>query len=109
MRVVDRRVDDPRLLYQWSKISSRTALLLALVVVGTVWFEGLRSLGTFLGLLSAGMAIALKDVVTSLAGWVFILWRRPFQSGTASRSGPGPETWWTSGSSSSHCWRSETG
>jgi small-conductance mechanosensitive channel len=81
LRVVDRRVDDPRLLYQWSKVSSHVALLLAFVMVGTVWFEGLRSLGTFLGLLSAGIAIALKDVVTSLAGWIFILWRRPFQLG----------------------------
>ena len=43
--------------------------------------EGLRSLGTFLGLLSAGLAIALKDVVASMAGWIFILWRRPFQLG----------------------------
>jgi len=81
MRVVDRRVDDPRMLYQWSKISSHVALLLSFVLVGTVWFEGLRSLGTFLGLLSAGVAIALKDVVTSLAGWIFIVWRRPFQLG----------------------------
>jgi small-conductance mechanosensitive channel len=81
LRVVNRRVDDPRLLYQWSKVSSHITLLLVFIVVGTVWFEGLRSLGTFLGLLSAGIAIALKDVVTSLAGWFFILWRRPFQLG----------------------------
>jgi small-conductance mechanosensitive channel len=50
-------------------------------MVGTIWLEGLRSLGTFLGLLSAGVAIALKDVVASMAGWIFILWRRPFQLG----------------------------
>jgi small-conductance mechanosensitive channel len=81
LRFVHRRVHDPRLLYQWSKVSSHIALLMAFVVVGTVWFEGLRSLGTFLGLLSAGIAIALKDVVTGLAGWIFILWRRPFQLG----------------------------
>jgi small-conductance mechanosensitive channel len=37
--------------------------------------------GTFLGLLSAGVAIALKDIVASFAAWIFILWRRPFQLG----------------------------
>jgi small-conductance mechanosensitive channel len=46
-----------------------------------IWLEAIRSLGTFLGLLSAGIAIALKDLVASLAGWIFILWRRPFQLG----------------------------
>ena len=81
IRVVDRKVEDPKLVYQWSKSSSYVALILSLVMVGTIWLEGLRSLGTFLGLLSAGVAIALKDVVASLAGWVFILWRRPFQLG----------------------------
>ncbi len=81
LRVVDRRVDDPGQAYQWSKSSSHVTLLLSVAMVGTIWLEGLPSLGTFLGLLSAGVAIALKDVVASLAGWVFILWRRPFQLG----------------------------
>ncbi|MFH1765372.1 MAG: mechanosensitive ion channel domain-containing protein [Gemmatimonadota bacterium] len=81
LRVVDRKVDDPKLVYQWSKSSSYVALILSLIMVGTIWLEGLRHLGTFLGLLSAGVAIALKDVVASVAGWAFILWRRPFQLG----------------------------
>lgn len=81
MRWVIKRLDDPRQVYQWSKTSSYLALSISLLLVGTIWLEGLRSLGTFLGLLSAGLAIALKDVVSSLAGWVFIHWRRPFQLG----------------------------
>ena len=81
MRLVVKKFDDPRQVYQWSKTSSYVALSLSVLLVGTIWLEGLRSLGTFLGLLSAGLAIALKDVVGSLAGWVFVLWRRPFQLG----------------------------
>lgn len=81
MRVVDRRVDDSRLLYQWSKGSSRAAFVLGLLLVAMIWLEAIQSLGTFLGLLSAGIAIALKDLVAGLAAWVFILWRRPFTLG----------------------------
>ncbi|MCJ7629346.1 MAG: mechanosensitive ion channel family protein, partial [Longimicrobiales bacterium] len=88
LRIVDRKVNDPKLVYQWSKTSSYVALLLSVVMVGTIWLEGLRSLGTFLGLLSAGVAIALKDVVASVAGWAFILWRRPFQLGDRIQLGP---------------------
>jgi small-conductance mechanosensitive channel len=50
-------------------------------MVVSIWAGAIRSFGTFLGLVSAGLAIALKDLVVNLAGWVFILWRRPFQLG----------------------------
>lgn len=81
LRLVERRADDPRVLYQWSKTSSYMAGIISFLVMGLIWVEGVRSMGTFLGLLTAGVAIALKDIVASFAGWVFILWRRPFQLG----------------------------
>ena len=81
VKVVDRKVDNARLTYQWSNGSSQVAFVLALLLVAMIWLEAIQSLGTFLGLLSAGVAIALKDLVASLAGWVFIMWRRPFQLG----------------------------
>ncbi|MDX1450194.1 MAG: mechanosensitive ion channel, partial [Acidimicrobiia bacterium] len=37
--------------------------------------------GTYLGLLSAGIAIALADVLKNMAGFLFILVRRPFRLG----------------------------
>jgi len=81
MRIVDRKVEDSRLLYQWSKGSSQVSFVVAFLLVTMIWLEAIQSLGTFLGLLSAGIAIALKDMVASMAGWVFILWRRPFVLG----------------------------
>lgn len=81
LRVVERRTEDSRLLYQWSKGSSQVAFVVTFLLVATIWLEAIQSLGTFLGLLSAGVAIALKDLVASMAGWLFILWRRPFQLG----------------------------
>jgi small-conductance mechanosensitive channel len=38
-------------------------------------------LATYLGLLSAGLAIALRELVANFVGWAFILWRRPFEVG----------------------------
>jgi small-conductance mechanosensitive channel len=54
---------------------------IGVVVVSRIWFAGLGAVTTYLGLLSAGLAIALKDLVADLAGWAFILWRRPFEVG----------------------------
>jgi small-conductance mechanosensitive channel len=67
--------------YQWRKVSSYAAFVLAVFLVGRVWFEGFHSAATFLGLLSAGLAIALKDPLVNLVGWMLIIWRKPFKVG----------------------------
>jgi len=76
-----RRTTDISTRYRWRKTITYFTVGTGLVLVGRVWFEGVGSLVTFFGLLSAGLAIALKDLVANLAGWVFILWRRPFEVG----------------------------
>lgn len=53
-----------------------------------LWILDIGSLGTFLGLLSAGIAVALKDPLMNLAGWMFILWRKPFTVGDRIQIGP---------------------
>ena len=67
--------------YQWRKISTYIGVFLGILVIGRTWFEAFQSVATFLGLLSAGLAIALKDPLVNLAGWAFILWRRPLEVG----------------------------
>jgi small-conductance mechanosensitive channel len=79
--VVWRRVEDVRARYRWQKVSSYIVVPVGILVVGRIWIEGFSSVATFLGLVSAGIAIALKDLLGNLAGWVFILWRRPFETG----------------------------
>ncbi len=81
MRAVDRRVDDIRIRYQWRKKTTYVAVIASSLVIGRIWFQALDSLATFLGLLSAGIAIALRDLVADLAAWIFILWRKPFEVG----------------------------
>ena len=81
LAVVSRRVEDPTSRYRWAKTSAYTASLIGLAVVIQIWFIALRSLSAFLGLLSAGLAIALRDLVADFAGWLFILFRRPFDLG----------------------------
>ena len=76
-----RRAQDPWVRYKWRKAISYAALLLGLLLIGVTWIERAGSLATYLGLFSAGLAIALKDIVANLAGWAFISWSRPFEVG----------------------------
>jgi small-conductance mechanosensitive channel len=76
-----RRATDPWTRYRWRKGVTYATLAIGIVLVGRTWFAGMQSLTTFLGLLSAGLAIALKDPVANLAAWAYIVWRRPFEVG----------------------------
>jgi small-conductance mechanosensitive channel len=67
--------------YRVRKTTTYIIWLLAFLVVGRIWFTGFQALSTYLGLLSAGLAIALQTPLVNLAGWAFILWRQPFKVG----------------------------
>jgi small-conductance mechanosensitive channel len=57
------------------------SVVLGILLVGRLWLTGIGTLVTYLGLVSAGIAIALQDLIVALAGWMFIVWRRPFVVG----------------------------
>lgn len=81
-RLVNRQFrQNPRLLYNWRKVVQYVTVFLGLILVGRIWLSGVDTLVTYLGLVSAGLAIALQDPIVSVAGWIFIVWRRPFSVG----------------------------
>lgn len=79
LRVIHRRLQhNPRALYNWRKATEYVLAFVGVLLIGRLWLDGIQSLATYLGLLSAGLAIALQDLVVNFAGWLFIVWRRPF-------------------------------
>lgn len=81
IRLVNRNVEDQGAQYRWRKNLTYFSVFLGLLIIGRIWFEALGSVATFFGLLSAGLAIALREPVSDLAGWLFIIWRHPFKVG----------------------------
>ncbi|MBK7632083.1 MAG: mechanosensitive ion channel family protein [Ignavibacteriales bacterium] len=75
------RIVDLKVRYQWQKISLYLAVFLIIIFLSNIWLELFGSMGTFLGLLSAGIAIALKDPLVNMVAWGFILIRQPFKVG----------------------------
>lgn len=67
--------------YQWRKISLYLAVLAVFAAFIPTWLGILESVGTIIGLVSAGLAIALKDPIMNIAAWIFILFRQPFRIG----------------------------
>jgi small-conductance mechanosensitive channel len=81
IRAVKAQTDDVRLLYKWSKGSAYTAVAIGLPLILMIWISDVGSIGTFLGLVSAGLAVALSDTLMNMAGWLFIVGKRPFSVG----------------------------
>jgi small-conductance mechanosensitive channel len=85
--LVAKQGSDVRLRYLWRKTTSYIYYLSIVIVLGSIWLDDLSNLVTYLGLLSAGVAIALSDPITNVAGWLFIFLRGPFKVGDRIRIG----------------------
>ena len=81
MRVMLRNVTDNRQKYSWSRGVTSAIGFLILIFLGVIWFAGLERIATFAGILGAGLAVALHDTIANIAGFLFIMLRRPFEVG----------------------------
>jgi small-conductance mechanosensitive channel len=79
--VIRRRIADPKLVYRSRRAILYAYTLLLMLLIGPIWLKGIASLTTFLGLASAGLAVAMHDTIANIAGWFFIIWRKPFKVG----------------------------
>lgn len=55
--------------------------VLIVICIMFIWLDSIGNLTTYIGLLSAGIAIALKEIFINMAGWLFIEVRKPFTVG----------------------------
>jgi small-conductance mechanosensitive channel len=80
LRVIRHRSADEEIRYRTQKLSAYAGTVIVIIAFGFIWLQA-GDVGAWLGLASAGIAIALSDVLKNFAGWGFILFRRPFRVG----------------------------
>ncbi|TVQ66353.1 MAG: mechanosensitive ion channel family protein [Balneolaceae bacterium] len=80
-RIVAARTEDDTIRYKWRKNVAYILSFIGFLLIGRIWFQGMASFATFLGLLSAGLVIVFREPLSDIAGWLFILWRKPFHVG----------------------------
>lgn len=80
-KIFTANLDDLKARYQWKRFSLYTLVAIGLIILIRIWFGALEGLATYFGLVSAGVAIALKDPLVNLAAWIFIIIRKPFKIG----------------------------
>ena len=75
------RLEDVKIRYNWLRATTYVGISFGIIIIGQIWLDGIGSIVTYLGLVSAGIAIALKDPIANITGWLFILWNRPLEAG----------------------------
>jgi len=80
-RFAQRQIQDATRRYSVFKAFSYSVSLVVVLVLALIWIPGSSGIAAYLGILSAGLAIALQDLLANLAAWVFIVTRRPFVVG----------------------------
>jgi len=79
--IIKKRIPDAMKSYRWRRAILYSYSVLLIVLIGPIWIKGIASLTTFLGLASAGVAVAMHDTIANVAGWFFIMSRKPFKVG----------------------------
>jgi small-conductance mechanosensitive channel len=72
-RATFKYVQDPRRRYQFLLIRRIVVWSLAAVIVAFAFASEIGSLATFAGLLTAGLAVALQNVILSVVGYFFLI------------------------------------
>lgn len=79
--LIIKNTKDPKTIYHFKRIIGYSYAFLVIVLLVSIWIKGFGSVGAYLGIASAGIAIALHETLANIAGWFFILWRKPFMIG----------------------------
>ncbi len=80
-KIIIDKLEDYKERYFWGKTLKTVTMVLVILILSRIWFGVFQSIGTFIGLLSAGLAIAFKDLLVNIGGWLFITIRKPFKIG----------------------------
>ncbi len=78
---IHKQMSDVQRFYKIKKGVNYIISTLAVLILLQIWAGSIGAFSTYFGLVSAGLAIALKDLVINIAAWFFILVRRPFEVG----------------------------
>ncbi|HAN09568.1 MAG TPA: mechanosensitive ion channel protein MscS [Clostridiales bacterium] len=79
--IVYRKTKDAKLGYTIKKFLSYIMIFVGTAIFFYVYFRYYKYLGTLLGFLTAGIAIALREPILNIAAWFYIFGTKPFEVG----------------------------
>ena len=81
IRLINRGVKNLRRRHTARKITLYTSMLTILLFSVVFWLEGIKSVAVVISIVGAGLVVALQEAILCFAGWLLIIFKRPFSVG----------------------------
>lgn len=85
--IKNRLNSDSPFIYTINKIVDSMINILGVILILSVWVQRVGDLSVALGIMGAGLAFALQEVIGSFAGWLTVVLGRPFETGDRIETG----------------------
>ena len=80
-RLAVRYLEEPERRYRTSKMISRSATLVVILALVLIWSPRPEAAVALLTIVGAGLAIAMREALLSLVGWIVLVIRSPYRHG----------------------------
>jgi small-conductance mechanosensitive channel len=77
-KFINEKIESDSIAYKLNQAKNVILNVIFLIIFVQIWFSVFQSISTFLGLITAGLAIALKDIISDVAGYIYISVKKPF-------------------------------
>jgi len=81
VHIINNTVKDLKRKYTLRKFTAYIATFICILAIILIWIKSAASVTTIISVLAAGLTLALHQPITSIAGWLLILVRRPYETG----------------------------
>jgi small-conductance mechanosensitive channel len=81
VHIINKTVKDLKRKYTLRKFTAYIATFICILTIILIWIKSAASVTTIISVLAAGLTLALHQPITSIAGWLLILVRRPYETG----------------------------
>ncbi|GAB6137088.1 mechanosensitive ion channel family protein [Halanaerobaculum tunisiense] len=81
IRFINRQIDTLKRRHQARRSTYYLMTVITIIILLFIWLQQKISLTTYLGFLSAGLTLALHQVLLNIVGWLLLIFKRPFSLG----------------------------
>jgi len=85
--IINKRGEFNTSVYALRKVIRYTLTAVSLIIIYTIWVDQIGDFSVALGILAAGLAFALQEIIGSFAGWITIISGTPFKIGDRIETG----------------------
>jgi len=81
VRIINKKISNLKTRHSARKTTLYVTTLVVIAIIALIWIQNLRTVSVVISVIGAGLVVALQEPILSIAGWLLILTRRPFETG----------------------------